>query len=224
MRPICRLHAFTLIELLVVVAIIAILAAIALPNFLEAQARAKVSRAMSDLRVLATALESYRVDLNRYPPCSGVGLYNAAPWYSNPVSQRLIPLTTPVAYITAIPKDPFPAQSVPTGGGWNVSDYNTYDYVEAHNARGWGSGISSGGEWRLVSPGPDLLQAWGGQTASLPQANPLGVDYDPTNGTLSTGDLVRVGALAPCYGGAPDDLSNPYRPAILRVPSYREQY
>jgi prepilin-type N-terminal cleavage/methylation domain-containing protein len=51
--------AFTLIELLIVVAIIAILAAIAVPNFLEAQVRAKVSRAKADIRSLATALESY---------------------------------------------------------------------------------------------------------------------------------------------------------------------
>jgi prepilin-type N-terminal cleavage/methylation domain-containing protein len=58
---------FTLIELLVVVAIIAILAAIALPNFLEAQTRAKVSRARADLRTVVTALETYRVDWNGYP-------------------------------------------------------------------------------------------------------------------------------------------------------------
>ena len=54
--------AFTLIELLIVVAIIAILAAIAVPNFLEAQTRSKISRVRSDLRSLATALESYCVD------------------------------------------------------------------------------------------------------------------------------------------------------------------
>ena len=54
---------FTLIELLIVVAIIAMLAAIAVPNFLEAQARAKVARAKADLRTIATALESYSVDI-----------------------------------------------------------------------------------------------------------------------------------------------------------------
>src|SRR3712207_3721638 len=50
--------AFTLIELLIVVAIIAILAAIAVPNFLEAQVRAKVSRAKSDMRTVTVAIET----------------------------------------------------------------------------------------------------------------------------------------------------------------------
>ena len=52
---------FTLIELLIVVAIIAILAAIAIPNFLEAQTRAKVARVLSDQRTLGTAVEQYSV-------------------------------------------------------------------------------------------------------------------------------------------------------------------
>ena len=59
--------AFTLIELLIVVAIIAILAAIAVPNFLEAQTRAKVSRVMSDQRTYATALGTYQIDNSSYP-------------------------------------------------------------------------------------------------------------------------------------------------------------
>ena len=58
-------RAFTLIDLLIVVAIIAILAAIAVPNFLEAQTRSKISRAKADMRTMATALESYLVDNNK---------------------------------------------------------------------------------------------------------------------------------------------------------------
>lgn len=64
--------AFTLIELLIVVAIIAILAAIAVPNFLEAQMRAKVARVQSDMRTYSTAIGTYQIDHSSYPL-----------WYSN---------------------------------------------------------------------------------------------------------------------------------------------
>ena len=59
---------FTLIELLIVVAIIAILAAIAVSNFLEAQTRAKVSRVKNDFRALGVGIEAYAVDYSKYPP------------------------------------------------------------------------------------------------------------------------------------------------------------
>src|SRR2546428_3832796 len=65
-----RLHnerGFTLIELLIVVAIIAILAAILIPNFLRARAQAQVAATKGNLKNVATALESYFVDSASYP-------------------------------------------------------------------------------------------------------------------------------------------------------------
>ena len=61
-------RAFTLIELLIVTAILGVLSAIAVPNFLEAQVRSKVSRCKTDMGSIATAIESYKVDTNHYPP------------------------------------------------------------------------------------------------------------------------------------------------------------
>jgi general secretion pathway protein G len=58
---------FTLIELLIVVAIIGIIAAIAIPNLLNAIDRGKQKRTMADMRSLGTAVESYAVDNNVYP-------------------------------------------------------------------------------------------------------------------------------------------------------------
>ena len=52
-KEIPPMRGFTLIELLIVIAIILILIAIALPNFLEAQMRAKVTKANSEIRTLA---------------------------------------------------------------------------------------------------------------------------------------------------------------------------
>jgi type IV pilus assembly protein PilA len=58
---------FTLIELMVVIAIIIILAAIAIPNYLKMTERAKKSRLAADFATLATVLETYKTDWGKYP-------------------------------------------------------------------------------------------------------------------------------------------------------------
>lgn len=58
---------FTLIELLIVVAIVAVLSAIAVPNYLRAQERALISRDMANMRAIGAALQMYHVDQGDFP-------------------------------------------------------------------------------------------------------------------------------------------------------------
>ncbi|MCC5875650.1 MAG: prepilin-type N-terminal cleavage/methylation domain-containing protein [Candidatus Sumerlaeia bacterium] len=216
-------RAFTLIELLIVVAIIAILAAIAVPNFLEAQVRSKVSRTKADMRTVATALEAYYVDANRYPPdFTHVIKPGGAAVVTNPIYRnyntmigRLGHLTTPIAYLTSLPDDVFatklaassgvtryngaPLSTAPYREGGVITgaitrpivyDYATYDrdlIGTGESAAAW-QNISSSPEtvaWALNSPGPDVTVH-----------EYLGIAnftvYDPTNGTISIGQIIRT--------------------------------
>ena len=73
-----RQKGFTLIELLIVVAIIGIIAAIAIPNLLNAINRGRQKRTMGDIRTLATAVEAYTVDFGFYPKVSTAGPVDTA--------------------------------------------------------------------------------------------------------------------------------------------------
>jgi len=81
---------FTLIELLIVVAIIGIIAAIAIPNLLNAINRGKQKRTMADLRTIATAIESYAIDNTAYPVASSVSALAAS---IEPTYIKIIPAT-----------------------------------------------------------------------------------------------------------------------------------
>jgi len=62
-----RAQGFTLIELLIVVAIIGIIAAIAIPNLLNAIDKGKQKRTMADMRAIGTAVEVYAIEHTVYP-------------------------------------------------------------------------------------------------------------------------------------------------------------
>jgi prepilin-type N-terminal cleavage/methylation domain-containing protein len=103
---------FTLIELLIVVAIIAILAAIAVPNFLEAQIRSTVSRVRADMRSLATGIEAYAVDNNNYPIDPAAARNYPLGGDAHVIFEGFIDnftiLSTPLAYVTSVHvEDPF---------------------------------------------------------------------------------------------------------------------
>ncbi len=190
------LQAFTLIELLIVVAIIGILAAIAVPNFLNAQTRAKVSQAYADMRTFAMAIDMYQMDNQAYP------WTDTNPYGASPIELRWIPMTTPIAYVSAIPVDPFgdpPGAEVDRSKGYS---YWTYDFWCAKpNQPHWDAWLvphlvrigkelgrdlkaPSGGAYLFASQGPDQI-TW----ANFGRA----VLYEPSNGLKSYGDLLRGG-------------------------------
>lgn len=173
---------FTLIELLIVVAIIAVLAAIAIPNFLEARVRAMVSSARGDMRTVATAVEAYCVDESQYPACRSLPDLSSINMGINPGSQieyrstfgslqtsvpgeRFRTLTTPTPYIVELPKDPFASTR-----GCNYGYYNGDD-------RGW----------LIWSYGPDADEIFGSA-----------IDWE-TRGLWAVDDMPADRWAALCY-------------------------
>ena len=205
---------FTLIELLIVVLIIAILAAIAVPNFLEFQTRAKVSRVKSDMRSLETALEAYAVDNNEYPILrlyyeGGISQFNRGGIYN------VVDLTTPISYITNVNiSDPFqpptPADEfgdIQSESMGPVSKGINYINIEQCRVSFGASAVNT--KYVLLSYGPDKFRGpiptdsnpglftYCASNSSPAERNYfLTSQYDPTNGTVSGGDIIRFQGVA----------------------------
>jgi len=202
--------AFTLIELLIVVAIIAILAAIAVPNFLEAQTRSKVSRGKADMRSIATAVEAYKVDHNKYPMDYQFYQLGGGGGTGNQFAYACLGrLTTPVAFMTTLPYNVFVWEEGPFDGDPRWYGYKSelswrtfvYDVALTTHAS-WLDVAELTKMWVLVSVGPDQQgnggewYMFGEKVLNLGQpflGSGYGCLYDPTNGTVSAGDIVRVG-------------------------------
>lgn len=204
---------FTLIELLIVIAIILILIAIALPNFLEAQIRARVTKANSDLRSIGIALEAYYLDFGYYPGES------ESTWAEQSANEQgLKRITTPNPYITSIPEDPFPNS---VDSSYDVGEYRTYygggcwtDELPAALAR-------AGPIYAVWSRGPS---GTGAIRATVPNVNPYDgeiVSYSATNGTKSHGTIHHFTGEGAWWGMNTEEssTSNLCRKSKLRDPS-----
>ncbi|MCA9427866.1 MAG: prepilin-type N-terminal cleavage/methylation domain-containing protein [Candidatus Omnitrophica bacterium] len=187
-----QVRGFTLIELLIVIAIILILIAIALPNFLEAQVRAKIAKAKGEMRTLGIAMDSYFLDWKMYPPDNDPNDFG-----QNGFNQ----LTSPIAYITSIPQEPFAQRSGldDPGGefGYEMGSSGLVPIVAA-------AGVAVRNNvhaFNIQSYAPDVDDDWngnddwpycgGGPTPCQGGCNMM--TYSPTNGTKSNGDLYHTG-------------------------------
>jgi len=171
---------FTLIELLIVVAIIGILAAIAVPNFMNARLKANVARCYSDTRALAQAFDMYNLDNNAYP------YFGETLWYTNIIYPKL---TSPVAYIATIPLDPFTIRDTPQRAEAHGHYYPAWN-IDAMLKYGWtwgGPGVKEANErgsiMLIVSSGPDKHEDIASQFTVLA--------YHVSNGLVSEGDIYR---------------------------------
>ena len=128
---------FTLIELLIVVAIIGIIAAIAIPNLLNAIQRGKQKRSMGDLRTVATANEAYSIDNNLYVVQSTAGAVSAVGSDLEPTYVKKVPQkdgwSTDFQYVTDAAGSEYTITSfgkdkAAGGGGTVASNGSTTDF------------------------------------------------------------------------------------------------
>ena len=196
-----RKGGFTLIELLIVVAIIGILGAIAVPNFLNAQTKAKLAHTISNMKAIGTAMMMYKVDYNSFAlhdPAHNYNILNNG-------------LTTPVAFIAKIPTDLFQATVITLTSERlsGTGDKNPELHPEPFYAPAYGNvgldtsipALNSGGDLTLrFQDNPELFQKARGSYPEGRYIVSIGPDllhtypgtFDISNGLTSRGDIIFV--------------------------------
>lgn len=187
-----RRHGFTLIELLIVVMIISILAAIALPNFLEFQIRAKISASKNDMRTLVTAMTAYQIDNNFYPIDRDEEF--GTPGGIKNDFDSWVQLTTPIAYISTVLYSRFNVKGIDHHNPYDLErDVYMYWGPASHNPRRW---AQHNAWYAVVCAGPDFDRDFHADFIDELVINDgpgLNTLYDPSNGTVSSGDIVWTG-------------------------------
>lgn len=138
-----RQRGFTLIEMMVVVSIIAILAALLIPNFSRARAQAQSATCISNLKTIGTALELYYTDHQYYPTATTQAIDK----------QYLSSASSPLnGYLAQVPQDP-------ASGGVGSYEFSTQSTSGNNGVAGyqiWCPGTHDPSTLQAVSPGTTL--------------------------------------------------------------------
>ena len=208
-----RHSGFTLADVIITAIIIGILIVTIAPNFFHVHGNRRIARAKCDMKSLSMVLESFYIDNNSYPPMDtdkirmrrqykgcedtpcGCAVIDISHIMIGTAGDKRIYLTTPVAYISSLPSDPF-RTNCGYGYGSNGQSY----YI-----------LTCWGPDRRDSSGKELdeREYTGAQFHDIDRAAfrtaPFTLSqltYEPSNGMNSAGDIIRLSPKTPLPAGS----------------------